>query len=213
MLGSLLPARLSLAASIFRTYEIRCHCKLRSVSLICLSVTTTSMSLGASKPATNGRFKTSRCVSVQLRPFDQGLHAIFADLIPSILTDQRTGSSNHLVFPGRCLLFRQSVLFSLIVPSHFSPEEPVGALAGFELPPFCFDPVGALAGFDSGSASSDPVGALAGFGSGASRIVQINPKSPSRLLVTGSQRSLSDRCSGHPTSLWRLWFLRIAPNQ
>jgi hypothetical protein len=79
------------------------------------------VSLGASKPATNGRFKTSRCVSVQLRPFDQGLHAIFADLIPSILTDQRTGS-------------RRSSCFSRAMPSFsavcaFQPDRAISFFA------------------------------------------------------------------------------------
>src|SRR5580692_6870266 len=60
-----------------------------------------SLSLGASKPATNGRVKTSRCVSVQLRPCDQWLHANFADLIPSILMEQRRGSQQSSCFSSR----------------------------------------------------------------------------------------------------------------
>ena len=63
------------------------------------------------------------------------------------------------LFAGAAFFARQALIASMHYSVAFPSSEPVGALAGFELPPFRFEPVGALAGFEP----SCPASALADF--------------------------------------------------
>src|SRR5262249_44197441 len=116
------------------------------------------MSPGASKPATDGRFKTSH-ISSKFRTRQLILtgpvrcsrcHAVAGLVFPDG-TSSPGAMVRPLSGPSPRPLTPQS-------PSPEGPPEPVGALAGFEpgRPPS--DPVGALAGFESPGASADSPG-------------------------------------------------------
>jgi hypothetical protein len=104
-------------------------------------------------------------VNVQLRPFSRWHPAIARTFLSQFLRNRDEAASKFSLLADACPSRKQTLIAIPHGRLQVLVSDPVGAVAGFELPPLRFDPMGAVAGFEPSILSSGPMGAVAGFDS------------------------------------------------